>query len=151
MKIKQTKSKERISKFAEVNTSEKETKAMLDLVKHESEKIDSKFLEPACGDGNFLVEILERKSKTLTKKFKKNQYEFHKNTIVLFGSIYGIDILEDNVLDARIRLFENFFKTYKELFPDSLNKNLLESIKFILGKNIIHGDSLNFKNPNTKK
>ena len=45
----------------------------------------------------------------------------------------------------------NFFKTYKELFPDSLNKNLLESIKFILGKNIIHGDSLNFKNPNTKK
>ena len=57
---------------------------MLDLVKQETERLDSRFLEPACGDGNFLIEVLNRKLEILVKKYKKNQYEFEKNSIVVY-------------------------------------------------------------------
>ena len=69
---KQVKSKERVVDFGEVNTSEREVNAMLDLVKQETERLDSRFLEPACGDGNFLIEVLNRKLDILIKKYKKN-------------------------------------------------------------------------------
>jgi 23S rRNA G2445 N2-methylase RlmL len=77
----QVKSKERVADFGEVNTSEREVNAMLDLVKQETERLDSRFLEPACGDGNFLIEVLNRKLEILVKKYKKNQYEFEKNSM----------------------------------------------------------------------
>lgn len=60
-KAQQVKSRERVQQHGEVFTNEREVNAMLDLVKHETERIDSRFLEPACGDGNFLAEILRRK------------------------------------------------------------------------------------------
>jgi hypothetical protein len=139
------KSKERVTKFGEVNTSAREINAMLDLVKHETERIDSRFLEPACGDGNFLIEVLNRKLDILVKKYKKNQYEFEKNAVVVVGSIYGVDILEDNAQSARDRLFERFIKVYKKYFKEYLNDKLINSVKFIIDKNIIHGDALTLK------
>ena len=142
---KQIKSKKRVADFGEVNTSQKEVNSMLDLVKHETERLDSRFLEPACGDGNFLIEVLNRKLEILKKEYKKNQYEFERNSIVVIGSIYGIDILEDNAQIARDRLFNRFIEVYEKLFKKTRNSNLIKSIKFILDKNIIHGDALTLK------
>tara|TARA_B110000003_G_scaffold275925_1_gene320054 strand:- start:3934 stop:4599 length:666 start_codon:yes stop_codon:yes gene_type:complete len=141
----QVKSKKRVADFGEVNTSEREVNAMLDLVKQETERFDSRFLEPACGDGNFLIEVLNRKLDILVKKYKKNQYEFEKNSVVVVGSIYGVDILEDNAQSARDRLLGRFIEEYERYFKEYLNDNLIKSIKFILDKNIIHGDALTLK------
>ena len=138
----QIKSKKRVTNFGEVNTSEIEVKRMLDLVNVETERLDSRFLEPACGDGNFLEEVLIRKLKILVRDFKKNQFEFEKNSILVVGSIYGIEILEDNASSARERLYRGFKKQYESCFKNSLNDVLLRSVKFILKKNIIHGDAL---------
>lgn len=146
---KQIKSKARVKDFGEVSTSEREVNAMLDLVKQETERLDSRFLEPACGDGNFLIEVLNRKLEILVKEFKKNQFEYEKNSVVVVGSIYGIDILEDNTQSARDRLYERFLEEYKKNFKEHLNKNLVNSIKFILDKNIIHGDALTLKQANS--
>lgn len=141
----QVKSKERVTDFGEVNTSEIEVNAMLDLVKQETERLDSRFLEPACGDGNFLIEVLNRKLEILVKKYKKNQYLFEINSIVVVGSIYGLDILADNAQSARERLFDKFIEVYKKYFMKYSNDNLIRSIKFILDRNIIHGDALTLK------
>ena len=73
---KQVKSKDRVANFGEVNTSEKEVNAMIDLVRDQTERLDSRFLEPACGDGNFLIEVLSRKLNVIVKKYKNNQYDF---------------------------------------------------------------------------
>ena len=141
----QVKSKARVTDFGEVNTSEREVNAMLDLVKQETERLDSRFLEPACGDGNFLIEVLNRKLEILVKKYKKNQYEFERNSVVVIGSIYGVDILADNAQSARERLFNRFIEVYEKNFEKCLNNDLIKSVKFILDKNILHGDALTLK------
>ena len=141
----QVKSKARVTDFGEVNTSEREVNAMLDLVKQETERLDSRFLEPACGDGNFLIEVLNRKLEILVKKYKKNQYEFERNSVVVIGSIYGVDILADNAQSARERLFNRFIEVYEKNFERCLNNDLIKSVKFILDKNILHGDALTLK------
>jgi len=146
----QVKSKARVADFGEVNTSEREVNAMLDLVKQETERLDSRFLEPACGDGNFLIEVLNRKLEILVKKYKKNQYEFERNSIVVVGSIYGVDILADNAQSARERLFNKFIEVYEKYFKKNLNENLIESVRFILNKNIIHGDALTLRQVDTE-
>ena len=79
---KQTKSKVRIADFGEVFTNEHEVKAMLDLVKHESERIESRFLEPACGDGNFLAEILHRKLQTVKERYGKNSDDYERYSVI---------------------------------------------------------------------
>lgn len=146
----QVKSKERVALFGEVNTSEREVNAMLDLVKQETERLDSRFLEPACGDGNFLIEVLNRKLSVLSKEYKNNQYEFERNSIVILGSIYGIDIIEDNAKSARERLLNNFLEVYKRHFGKYLNDKLINSITFIIDKNIIHGDALTLRLVNSE-
>ena len=147
---KQIKSKERVANYGEVNTSEKEVNSMLDLVKQETERYDSRFLEPACGDGNFLIKVLDRKLKVLQSEFKKNQFEFEKNLIVIMGSIYGIDLLDDNVTNARERLFIRSIAVYKKYFKDYLNFDFINSISFILKRNIINGDALTLKKVNSE-
>ena len=93
------KSKERISKYGEVFTSKNEVNAMLDMLKHETQRIDSRFFEPACGDGNFLIEIINRKLKIVKECYSKIQLDFEKYTFIATSSIYGVDILEDNWQD----------------------------------------------------
>lgn len=142
---KQVKSKKRVADFGEVNTSEKEVNAMIDLVKDQTERLDSRFLEPACGDGNFLIEVLSRKLNAVVKQYKNSQYDFEKNSVVAVGSIYGVDILKDNAEQARERLYKKFENEYKKYFSDNVNQDFLDSIKYIFGKNIIHGDALTLK------
>lgn len=122
---------------------------MLDLVKQETERIDSRFLEPACGDGNFLVEILRRKLQVVTSRYKKNQLDYERYAIIAVSSIYGIDLLLDNVEECRNRLCDIFEEEYKKLFKDQIKKECLESIRFILRKNIIQGDALTLNKVNS--
>ena len=97
-------SKKRVSDHGEVYTREREVEAMLDLVKSETERIDSRFLEPACGTGNFLAEILERKLQVVERRYRKSVFEYERYAILAVSSIYGIDILKDNVVECRRRL-----------------------------------------------
>jgi len=98
---KQVISKRRVTDHGEVFTNQREVKAMLELVKHETERIESKFLEPACGTGNFLAEVLERKLQVVKMRYGKVQLEYERNAVLAISSIYGIDILEDNVQECR--------------------------------------------------
>ena len=141
------KSRERVQQHGEVFTSPREVNAMLDLVKHETERIDSRFLEPACGDGNFLVEILRRKlavCRRYVAQQKNTQLEYEKNCILAVSSIYGIELLADNVLTCRERLLHIAETEYRTLFPDTAKAECIESIRFLLSKNIIHGNALTY-------
>jgi len=135
----------RIFDYGEVFTSQREVKNMIDLVEYESYRIDSKFLEPACGTGNFLIEVLKNKLEFLEKNFCNNQYEFENNSVIVIGSIYGIELLIDNVIITRNNLYKLYLKSYKKNFKENLNDNLLKSINYILDKNIVNGNALSLK------
>lgn len=142
---KQIKSKKRVRDKGEVFTNEREVNAMLDLVKQETERIDSRFLEPACGNGNFLIEILRRKLEVVKSRYKKSQWEYEKNGLIAVMSCYGVDIMPDNVLECQNRLFEYFEKKYKSLFKKNIKQEYLDIVKFVLSKNILCGDALSMK------
>ena len=144
---KQVKSRERVQKHGEVFTAPREVNAMLDLVKNETERVDSRFLEPACGDGNFLVEILRRKLAVAHSNYLKHQsqLQYEKDAILAVSSIYGIDILPDNAQECRVRLLEIFKEQYQSLFPKSLKPECVTSAEFLLSKNIILGDALTYR------
>ena len=141
----QTKSKQRIREYGEVFTNEREIKAMCDLVKDETERIDSRFLEPACGDGNFLAEILTRKLEVVKRKYKKSTLDYEKNAVLAISSVYGVDIMQDNVLACRDRLFKLWDKEYKAVCKKDCNDQTREAVKFILTKNIVCGNALTLK------
>ncbi len=118
---------------------------MLDLVKHETERIESRFLEPACGNGNFLAEILERKLRVVESRYGKGQLDFERKAVVAVASIYGIDVLADNVTQCRDRLFVIFDRHYTTRFKSSAKDECRDAVKYILERNIIHGDALSLK------
>ncbi len=142
IKKSQTKSKERVREHGEVFTAEREVKAMCDLVKDETERIDSRFLEPACGDGNFLAEILTRKLEVVKRKYKKSTLDYEKDAVLAISSVYGVDIMQDNVLACRDRLFKIWDKEYKAVCKKDCNDKTREAVKFILSKNIVCGNAL---------
>ena len=119
----QVKSKQRVAEHGEVFTAEREVKAMCDLVADECTRIDSKFLEPACGEGNFLIEILKRKLQTVKSKFQNNFSECERNSLIALSSLYGIDILEDNVKICRENLFNLWDEFYSAIAHDRVSEN----------------------------
>jgi hypothetical protein len=147
----QVKSKKRVSDHGEVFTNEREVNAMLDLVKHETERIDSRFLEPACGNGNFLAEVLQRKLNVVDQRYSKSQIEWERYALLAISSIYGVDILEDNAQECRERLFNIFDERYTAVFRDKCQDECRRSAKFLFGRNILWGDALDFTNPKTKQ
>jgi len=138
----QVKSRQRVADHGEVFTNEREVNAMLNLVKHETERIDSRFLEPACGNGNFLVEVLRRKLAEVERKYGSSQLEFERYSIIAVGSLYGIDLMMDNVIECRNRLFSEFTKTYFRLFKKKSKEECSRTIEYILKKNILCGNAL---------
>ena len=146
---KQIKSRERVSAHGEVYTAEREINAMLDLVKHETERIDSRFLEPACGNGNFLSNILDRKLAVVSRLYAKNKTLWQYNSIIAIGSIYGIEILHDNVLECRERLYNQFYEIYKNNFPKSIDEDFCQSVRYVIDKNIVWGDALTYNQPDS--
>ncbi len=138
----QTKSKKRVRDHGEVFTAEREVKAMCDLVKDETERIDSRFLEPACGNGNFLAEILTRKLAVCKRKYKKSAFDYERFSLLAIGSVYGVDILLDNAKECRQRLFEIWDKEYKSVCKKECNDQTRASARFILNRNIVCGNAL---------
>ncbi len=151
MPDKQVKSKKRVADHGEVFTNEREVNAMLDLVKQETERIDSRFLEPACGNGNFLAEVLNRKLNVVDNRYNTSQTEWERYSIIAVSSIYGVDILEDNAEECRDRLFKIVNERYKTIFDIKCKDEFRKSILFLLSRNILWGDALDFTNPETKK
>ncbi len=131
-------SKKRVADHGEVLTGKREVNAMLDLVKSETERIDSRFLEPACGTGNFLTEILERKLRVVEKRYGNSPLDYERYAVLAVSSIYGIDILQDNVLECRRRLLAIFERRFESLFREEW----LPAVKYIIERNIIWGDAL---------
>ena len=138
----QIKSKERVSQRGEVFTAEREVNAMLDLVVNECLRPDSRFLEPACGDGNFLSAILKRKLSELRRKYKKSPRDYEKLSIVAIGSLYGVDIMNDNVEACRERLFSIWDDEYTAHCKAETSDEAREAAKFIIHRNIINGNAL---------
>ena len=138
-------SKKRVAEHGEVFTAEREVKAMCDLVNDETQRLDSRFLEPACGNGNFLVEILNRKLEILKSKYKKSITDFEKYSVVAVGSLYGVELLSDNVEVCRKRLFDLWKKSYQEIFKKKINIDFENVIQFVLNKNILCGNALTLK------
>ena len=139
---KQIKSRQRVSDHGEVFTAEREGKAMCDLVSDECNRIDSRFLEPACGDGNFLAEILNRKLAVVKRKYRKSVIDYEKNSLLAVSSLYGVDILADNVAACRERLYKIWHKEYKTISKTAYSEDAAKSVRFILSKNIVCGNAL---------
>ena len=129
-------SRQRVIDHGEVYTAEREVNAMMNLVKNEAERIDARFLEPACGTGNFLVEVLRRKLKTVHSKYSKDKFDLEQYTLLALSSIYGIDLLLDNVVQCRERLLD---------LTTNLSDQGKKAATYILSKNIVCGDALSLK------
>jgi hypothetical protein len=142
----QVKSKARVANHGEVFTAEREVNAMLDLVKQETERIDSRFLEPACGDGNFLAEILRRKLAVVKNKYRRSPSDYEKYAVLAISSIYGVEILPDNINNCCERLFEIWDKEYTANCKKDANDECRKAVRFILKRNILCGDALTLKN-----
>jgi hypothetical protein len=138
-------SRKRVADHGEVYTAKREVTAMLDLVNQETTRIDSRFLEPACGKGNFLTEILERKLGVVQSRYGNSQLDYERNAILAVSSLYGIDILEDNVARCRQRLFDVFEQQYNALFTLAATEDCRTAVKYLLERNIIWGDALTLK------
>ena len=140
-------SKQRVADHGEVFTPAPMVEAMLDLVKGESERIDSRFLEPACGSGNFLVPVLKRKLVTVQARYGKNHFEMRHHALLALMSIYGVELLEDNVAECRGNLLE-IFAGYLKILPGD---DWHAAASTVLSANIVHGDALSMttrsKNP----
>lgn len=146
------KSKERVSTYGEVFTADREVNAMLDLVKQETERIDSRFLEPACGNGNFLAKILERKLVVVRQRHAASRPDYELYALIAAASLYGIEILEDNVTECRTRLSDIFRDAYLALFPKADPEgDYLRSIAYVFRRNILWGDALTLRTPDGRE
>lgn len=135
------KSKQRVADHGEVFTPEWLVDAMLDLVKDETERLDSRFLEPACGSGNFLMKILKRKLATVETKYAKSEFDRNHYAVLSLMCIYGIELLQDNIEECKANLLE-IFSEYLNLKPDD---SLYACGDYVLTQNIVNGDALTMK------
>lgn len=148
----QIKSRKRVADHGEVFTNPHEVNAMLDLVKDESYRIDSKFLEPACGEGNFLIEILHRKLVSVLEKYKKSHSDYEKYAFLTATSMYGIELLSDNAVLCRKRLFKYWNDEYTKICKNDTSDECREAVRYVFERNILCGNALTLKkvDENTK-
>lgn len=138
------KSKQRVVDHGEVFTPPWMVEAMLDLVKAESERIDARFLEPACGSGNFIGRILKRKLAAVELKYGKSDFERRHYALLALMCIYGIELLPDNVAECR----ENALEIFVEYTQANDGDDLHLAAMHVLKANILHGDALTMKSSN---
>lgn len=134
-------SKQRVADHGEVFTPAWMVEAMLDLVKGETERIDSRFLEPACGSGNFLVPVLKRKLAAVQLKYGKSDFDRRNFALLALMCVYGIELLPDNIAECRANLLETFAE-YLNLKPTD---ELYRAASYVLSQNLIHGDALTMR------
>jgi SAM-dependent methyltransferase len=135
------KSKKRVADHGEVFTPAWMVEAMLDLVKGETERIDSRFLESACGSGNFLIRILQRKLAAVELKFGKSDFEKRHYALLALMCAYGIELLADNIAECRANMLE-IFAEYLDLDESD---DLYRAAFYVLSQNLIHGDALKMR------
>ncbi len=135
------KSKQRVADHGEVFTPPWLVEKMLDLVKGETERIDSRFLEPACGSGNFLVPILQRKLAAVELKYGKSDFEKRHYALVGLTCCYGIELLADNIAECRANMLEVFAAYLKLDEADELYR----AAAHVLTLNLIHGDAMTMR------
>lgn len=138
------KSKQRVADHGEVFTPAWMVEAMLDLVKDETERIDSRFLEPACGSGNFIVQILRRKLAAVELKYGKSDFERRHYALLALMCIYGIELLADNIAECRANVLDVFAEYLKLDETDDLYRAAL----YVLSQNLVHGDALTMRDQN---
>lgn len=132
----------RVIQYGEVFTPEHIVRDMVDLVDGEVRKVESRVLEPACGTGNFLVEILRRKLETVEARCNGDEKAYTQEATTSIASLYGIDILGDNVQTCRDRLYELFRSRYECVFGHDPSEECELLVRQILERNIIHGNTL---------
>ena len=137
--------RQRVIDYGEVLTPPGLVRDMLDLVKHECERLDARFLEPACGDGNFLAEVLRRKLVTVDRANARNRQKWERDAVLAVCSLYGIDLLPDNVSACRDRLLEIVASTHAEGFNELLPDPARRALAFIMSRNIVHADALTLR------
>lgn len=140
----QIKTKRRVSKYGEVYTNDREVEAMLNLVSEKAKEIESKFLEPACGNGNFLVAILNKKLITVADLYCHDAHLFETYSIIAISSVYGIDIQKDNIEESRNCLFNLLVNVYVNTFDVYPTEGFIKGVQCILNRNIICGDTLTY-------
>jgi len=145
----QIKSRERVRNLAEVYTHKREVDAMLDLVANmlpsaeDPQNTDRKFLEPACGSGNFLEEILRRKLAHVTVRRYGRGERYEQRTLRCVASIYGIDIKMDNVWEARARMRALInYHLDSDLNTQAVSPGFVSAVEVILSTNVIRADAL---------
>ena len=134
-------SKQRVADHGEVFTPSWLVEAMLDLVKDETERINSRFLEPACGSGNFLVKILQRKLAAVEAKYGKSDFEKKHFALLALMCIYGIELLPDNIVKCRQNLLEIFGSYLGVVEKD----DFYQAAFYVLSQNLIHGNAHKMK------
>jgi hypothetical protein len=132
------KSKKRVADHGEVFTPQWLVENMLDLVKGETERIDSRFLEPACGSGNFLVPVLQRKLAAVEAKFGKSDFEKRHYALLAVMCSYGIEILADNIAECRA----NMLDVFAEYLNLDETDDFYRAAFYVLSENLVHGDAL---------
>ena len=136
------KSKKRVADHGEVFTPPWMVEAMLNLVKAETERIDSRFLEPACGSGNFLVLVLQRKLGAVELKFGKSDFEKRHYALLALMCLYGIELLPDNIVECRANMLE-ILADYLTL---EKSDDLYRAASYVLSQNLVQGDALTMRN-----
>ena len=134
-------SKQRVADHGEVFTPNWMVETMLDLVKGETERIDARVLEPACGSGNFLVPVLRRKLAAVQLKFGKSDFEKKQYALLGVMCIYGIELLQDNIDECRANLLE-ILADYLALDQSG---ELYKAASNVLSHNLVHGDALTMR------
>jgi hypothetical protein len=137
----EVKSRQRVADHGEVFTPAWLVETMLGLVKGETERIDSRFLEPACGDGNFLVPVLQQKLAAVELKFSKSDFEKQHYALLAVMCTYGIEILADNIADCRA----NMLKVLADYLKLKETDELYRAASYVLSQNLIHGDALKMR------
>jgi hypothetical protein len=136
--VRLVKSKQRVADHGEVFTPGWMVDAMLGLVKGEAERIESRFLEPACGSGNFLAPVLERKFAVVEARYGKSDFEKRHHALLALMSVYGIELLADNVAECRRRLHEQ----YGDFLGGEARGDWARAGQMVLAANIVHGDAV---------
>ena len=138
------KSKQRVADHGEVFTPEWLVEAMLDLVKDETERLDSRFLEPACGSGNFLTKILKRKLAAVELRYAKSEFDRNHYALLSVMCIYGIELLKDNISECQ----DNILDVLVSYLNLEIEDDLYRSAVYVLSQNIVHGDALTMRDIN---
>ena len=133
--------RKRVIDHGEVFTPPWLVDAMLDLVQDEAGRIDSRFLEPACGSGNFLAGVLQRKLAAVETKFGKSQFEKRHYALLCLMCIYGIELLSDNIAECR----ENLIAILAEYLKIDKLSDTYRAASFVLSCNLVHGDALTMR------